>query len=90
MNSIGALIPILGISCGLVAIICGYLIKSQKMKLDMMREGRGSEAANSEVMAELHRLKERVAVLERLMTDDDRKLASEIERLQRNDTSSRV
>jgi len=85
MNSVGVLIPILGICCGLVAIVCGYLIKSQKMKLDMMREGRGSEAANGEVMAELHRLKERVAVLERLMTGDDRKLAGEIERLRGED-----
>lgn len=81
MNSIGVLIPILGIMCGIIAVICGYLIKSQKMKLDMMREQRGSDASNGEVMAELHRLKDRVAVLERLMTDDDRKLASDIDRL---------
>ncbi|RYY98216.1 MAG: hypothetical protein EON61_19475 [Alphaproteobacteria bacterium] len=85
MNSIGVLIPILGITCGIIAVICGYLIKSQKMKLDMMREQGGSNAANGEVMAELHRLKDRVAVLERLMTDDDRKLAGEIERLRGED-----
>lgn len=85
MNSIGILIPILGIMCGIIAVVCGYLIKSQKMKLDMMRETRGSDAANGEVMAELHRLKDRVAVLERLMTDDDRKLAGEIERLRGED-----
>ncbi len=90
MNSIGILIPLLGISCGIIAVICGYLIKAQKMKLDMMREQRGSDASNGEVMAELHRLKERVAVLERLMTDDDRKLAGEIERLRRTDTDTRV
>jgi hypothetical protein len=29
-SSIGVLIPILGILCGLVAIIGGYLLKSQK------------------------------------------------------------
>jgi len=40
-----------------------------------------------EVTGELQRLKERVAVLERLFTDDDRKLANEIERLRRMDTS---
>lgn len=85
MNSIGVLIPILGVLCGLVAIIVGYLLKSQKMKLDMMREQRGSDASNGEVMAELHRLKDRVAVLERLLTDDDRKLASEIDRLRAED-----
>lgn len=40
-----------------------------------------------EVTGELQRLKERVAVLERLFTDDDRKLANEIERLRRMDTN---
>ena len=85
MTSIGVLIPLLGITCGIIAVICGYLIKSQKMKLDMMREQRGSDASNGEVVAELHRLKDRVAVLERLMTDDDRKLASEIDRLRSED-----
>ena len=50
-----------------------------------MREQRGSDASNSEVMNELHRLKDRVAVLERLLTDDDRKLASEIDRLRAED-----
>jgi hypothetical protein len=84
-QSIGVFIPILGILCGLVAIIVGYLLKSQKLKLDMMREQRGSDASNSEVMTELHRLKDRVAVLERLLTDDDRKLASEIDRLRAED-----
>ena len=64
MNSIGVLIPLLGITCGIIAVICGYLIKSQKMKLDMMREQRGSDASNGEVVAELHRLKDRVAVLD--------------------------
>lgn len=85
MQSIGVLIPILGILCGLAAIIVGYLLKSQKLKLDMMREQRSSDASNGEVMAELHRLKDRVAVLERLLTDDDRKLASEIDRLRAED-----
>ncbi|MDP3493490.1 MAG: hypothetical protein Q8R82_10265 [Hyphomonadaceae bacterium] len=84
-QSIGVFIPILGILCGLVAIIVGYLLKSQKLKLDMIREQRGSDASNGEVMAELHRLKERVAVLERLLTDDDRKLATEIDRLRGGD-----
>jgi hypothetical protein len=84
-SSVGVFIPILGIVCGIIAILGTFWIKSQKMKLEMLREQRGSDAANGEVMAELHRLKDRVAVLERLMTDDDRKLAGEIERLRRED-----
>lgn len=83
--NIGVFIPILGIMCGILAIAGSFWIKSQKMKLEMMREQRGSDAAHGEVMAELHRLKERVAVLERLATDGDRKLAGEIERLRRGE-----
>ena len=81
MNNVGVLIPILGIMCGLVAIIISGIHKSQKMKLDMMREERVSGASEAEMMSELQRLKDRVAVLERLATDSDRKLAGEIDRL---------
>jgi hypothetical protein len=81
MNNFGVLIPILGIMCGLVAIIVNGFLRSQKMKLEMMREERVSGASEAEVMGELQRLKERVAVLERLATDSDRKLSGEIDRL---------
>jgi hypothetical protein len=81
MNNVGVLIPILGIMCGLVAIIVNGFLRSQKMKLEMMREERVSGASEAEVMGELQRLKDRVAVLERLATDSDRKLAGEIDRL---------
>ncbi len=81
MEYIGILIPILGICCGLVAIMGGIFIKSQKMKLEMMQSQRISSASESEMTSEIQRLKDRVAVLERLATDGDRKLAGEIERL---------
>ena len=38
----------------------------------------------SETASEVARLRERVQVLEKLVTDDDRKLADEIERLRRD------
>ncbi len=85
MEYLGILIPILGISCGLVAIIGGIHIKSQKMKLDMLREQNTSGAVSSEVQNEIQRLKDRVAVLERIATDGDRKLAGEIESLRRTE-----
>jgi hypothetical protein len=84
-SSVGVFIPILGILAGIIAIVGNTWLRAQKLKLDTMREQKGGDAAHSEVMAELHRLKDRVAVLERLMTDDDRKLAGEIERLRRED-----
>ncbi len=85
MSNIGVLIPILGIVCGIIAIIANAVLRSQKMKLELAREERVSGASEAEVMRELQRLKERVAVLEKLATDDDRKLAGEIDRLRGDD-----
>ena len=69
--------------CGIIAIVGGIWIKNQKLKLEMMREQGGTDAlANKVTQAELEKLKDRVAVLERLLTDDDRRLANEISRLQ--------
>ncbi len=84
-QSIGVFIPILGILLGMVAVVGGIFIKSQKLKLDMMRASGASSAVQDETARELQKLKDRVAVLERLLTDDDRKLAGEIERLRRED-----
>ncbi len=85
MNDMGVLIPIMGIMCGIIAIITSAWLRSQKMKLDMARENRAAGASDAEVMSEIQRLKERVAVLEKLATDDDRKLAGEIDRLRGDD-----
>ncbi|MEZ6028535.1 MAG: hypothetical protein R3C46_02195 [Hyphomonadaceae bacterium] len=85
MSNIGLLIPIFGILCGIVGIIAGTYVKAQKMKLEMMREQRTSSVSEQEMMREITRLKERVAVLEKLATDDDRKLAGEIDRLRGED-----
>ncbi len=85
MNNVGVLIPILGIMCGLAAIIINGALRSQKMKLDMMREQGMSSASETEMMREIQRLKDRVNVLERLATDGDRKLAGEIESLRRSE-----
>lgn len=82
---LGVMIPILGIACGIIAILASTHLKSQKMKLDMMREQGASSASEAEMMRELQRLKDRVAVLERIATDDDKKLAGEIERLRRSE-----
>jgi cell division protein FtsB len=65
---------------------------SHRMQAERLRakSGAGSEdfarlqRVVAETSAELARLKERVQVLEKLVTDDDRKLADEIERLRRD------
>ena len=82
VEMMGVMIPILGIGLGFVAVLGGYWIKHQQIKVRIAEAQGGAEAAANRVtQAELERLKERVAVLERLITDEDRRLASEIGRL---------
>ena len=77
------LIPILGISCGLVAIIGGVFVRpwiqlrQRKMELDaqMIAEKAAQYGAHTD------RLEQRVAVLERILTDRSTQLGDEIERL---------
>ena len=76
-------IPILGICCGLVAIIGGVFIKpwfalqQRKMELEaqMVAEKAAQYAAHTE------RLEQRVRVLERIVTDRGIDVADEIEKL---------
>lgn len=77
------LIPILGISCGLLAIFGGVVVRpwlrfqERKMELDadLMRNRAAIDSARHE------RLEQRVAVLERIITDRGMGVAEEIERL---------
>ena len=77
------LIPILGISCGLLAIFGGVFLKPwfayqhRKMELEasMVAEKAAQYAAQTE------RLEQRVRVLERIATDKGIDLSDEIERL---------
>lgn len=77
------LVPILGISCGLLAIFGGVVVRpwlrfqerKLEMEADLMRHRAELDAARHE------RLDQRVAVLERIITDRGMGLADEIERL---------
>ncbi len=77
------IIPILGISCGLLAIFGGVFIRpwmqlrQRKMELDaqMIAEKAAQYGAHTD------RLEQRVAVLERILTDRSTALGEEIERL---------
>jgi hypothetical protein len=77
------LIPILGISCGLLAIFGGVFIrpyfklKERQMELSAknVAEKAAQYASNQGI------LEERVAVLERIITDQGYSLAKEIEEL---------
>jgi len=77
------LIPILGICCGLLAIFGGVFVRpwmqmrQRKMELDaqMLAEKAAQYGAHTD------RLEQRVAVLERILTDRSTQLGEEIERL---------
>jgi lipopolysaccharide export LptBFGC system permease protein LptF len=77
------LIPILGICCGLVAIIGGVFIRPwmqlQQRKLEIEAQQVAEKAA--QYAAHSDRLEQRVAVLERILTDRSTQLGDEIERL---------
>jgi type II secretory pathway pseudopilin PulG len=76
-------IPMLGIMCGIIAILAGAVFKpwlalqQRKMELDatMVAEKAAQYAAQTE------RLEQRVRVLERIVTDKGADLSNEIERL---------
>lgn len=52
---------------------------------ELRTEADEHRAVTDQMNSEIDRLRDRVSVLERLATDEDRKLASEIERLRRDD-----
>jgi len=82
MGEIAILIPFFGMTIGLIAVLGGIWTSHQKMKLKIAEAQGGAEAAASRAtQMELEKLKERVAVLERLITDEDRRLAGEISQL---------
>ena len=86
MNPI--IIPILGISCGLLAIFGGVFVKPwlalQSRKLELGASMAAEKAA--QYAAQTERLEQRVRVLERIVTDRGMDLSDEIERL-RDDQS---
>ena len=80
---------------GTVSSVITGGIKLEREKIKAKGRGYGEEADQlrgviGEMHADITKLKDRVRVLEKLVTDDDRRLASEIESLRRTETNSRV
>lgn len=77
------IIPILGISCGLLAIIGGVFIKPflklQERRMEIEAQMTAEKAA--QYAAQTERLEQRVQVLERIITDRGVALADEIDKL---------
>lgn len=82
------IVGISGVCFGVIMplIISSASIQEKKIKLQReLAQGGGAEmrAELADTKAEMARLRDRVAVLEKLATDDDRRLASEIASLSR-------
>jgi len=77
------LIPVLGISCGLVAIVGGTFVKPwlayRHRQLDLKANLVAEKAA--QYAAQTERLEQRMRVLERIITDRGIDVADEIEKL---------
>lgn len=86
-----ALVAIAGMGTFIAMLGFGSKMQAQKLRA---KGGLGAEDAArlerivAETSAEVARLRERVQVLEKLVTDDDRKLADEINRLRGDDARS--
>ncbi|MGE0180038.1 MAG: hypothetical protein AB7O91_09500 [Sphingomonas sp.] len=81
--NLGVLIPILGIMCGLVAIIGPVFVmpylRLKERQLTLMSNDTAEKAA--QYAAQTERLEQRVRVLERIITDKGIVVADEIDRL---------
>lgn len=80
------IIPILGISCGIIAVVLGVVSKMFRDWLTHKREmARALNAETAEKAAQYaahtERLEQRVRVLERIVTDKGIGIADEIEKL---------
>lgn len=78
------ILVVLGFS--LIVVKWGLAHEEKRMALQASRKGAPAEVARLEqilaaTQTEMAKLKERVQILEKLATDDDRRLASDIERL---------
>lgn len=86
------LIPILGISCGLLAILGGVFVrpwfKLQERRMEIEANKVAEKAA--QYAAQTERLEERVRVLERIVTDRGVDLAQEIESLRDERPAARL
>ena len=91
MHQLGVLIPILGVLCGLVAIIGRVWVEPWLKFNQRLLELQGAQTAEKAAQYEAHteRLEQRVRVLERIVTDKGIELADQIEQL-RDDRPDRA
>ena len=79
MDNIAILIPFVGMSIPILAIVLTYRQKSEKMRLDATARESAEKAA--QYAASNKELEDRVRVLERIVTDRGYDVATQIEAL---------
>lgn len=90
MDGLGVLIPLAGIFTGLVLGYHGIQLEMARVKAKGAgKDAEGLRGVVGDMHGEIQKLRDRVAVLEKLVTDDDRKLADEINRLGRSGQDAR-
>jgi len=73
----------------IIVVVIGFVsIKEEKIKAQAKGVVEGPDRINAETAAEIARLRARLEVVERLVTDDDRKLAREIAQLRGEQASA--
>jgi hypothetical protein len=77
----GVMIPILGISLGFVAVWTQHRQKMIKLRIEELGAARDARQPAPDQAREVKELKERVGVLERIVTDGGYDLATQIEAL---------
>jgi hypothetical protein len=77
----GVMIPILGISLGFFAVWAEHQRKMIRLRIEELAAAKGAGGAAPEQSHEVKELRERVGVLERIVTDGGYDLASQIEAL---------
>jgi c-di-GMP-binding flagellar brake protein YcgR len=85
------IVPLAGMITGVIIVTAAlkHAERKQRYRAEAMSGGGDVQRLTSIVESlskETERLRDRVAVLEKLVTDDDRKLADEIDRLRRNES----
>jgi hypothetical protein len=81
------IVIVVGVGGVLAIVLTG--IRHEEIKLKLRLAASAADTSGASQANELSRLRDRVAVLEKLVTNDDRKLASDIEHLRYGDDAGR-
>ncbi|MEZ5937777.1 MAG: hypothetical protein R3C52_06105 [Hyphomonadaceae bacterium] len=95
MDWIWVLVPVAWAPASVWIVLAGikFAERKEEMKMRVKLETSGADrfaAQNADLKSEVSRLKDRVTVLERLVTDGDQKLAREFERLEREGSNTNL